>query len=266
MAEAPNEANDFLSVQTKADSAEKLEAIIGKPRYNYLFAAELNKIVKSINLLRTLVPTSNYIVEQIIATGISIYFTDLGSDFIALINASDDIFQIGTEGTTFIVVQNDGVKVIYVFIGTPGAYGSQNHANADDFILLYNAASLTVEKPYKTVKAVLTLNDGAWVPFTLLQEEFQYIQIWGPPDNFVIKYFPELSGDPQPFPQGTHVLHSNTLRDGIVKTYGYKMLTVGFNAGIAFKCDSYNADALPSEMSIEINIPTAEQGEPGEPV
>jgi|GEM_PF-5463494 len=153
----------FLDIERKKDSVAKLEAAQGKPHDEFLFAPEFNKVVKAINMLKSMITLSVGQIQEIIATGIKVDVGEVETDVVVAINASIEGYRLGLDGTTFITCVIEGIYYVYAFAGEPAIYGSINNIDAGMLLLLFDGSNAAAKNYYEFNCTVTQDDSGIWV-------------------------------------------------------------------------------------------------------
>ena len=137
-----DEQREFLSIEGKVDTADKVAYAADKPHNEFFWSFECNSIVKAINLLRRIIALTPSQVQQIIATGDEIALGTIVVDFLTYINNSVTAYDLGVDGTTFITFKFEDIDYVYSFVGEARNYGSGLvPLENSDVLLLYTSES-----------------------------------------------------------------------------------------------------------------------------
>ncbi len=152
--------SNFLNIEQKEDSAQKLAAAQGKPTKHFLFANELNSIVDHCNTLRSLILINSINIEAILTVENSVELgTIVDESFIGVLDSSEIRQYISP---VFVRYMLNGITYVQAFVGQRGIYGYQQKQFVEsDFILIYQSDNAPViipvdSRPYKVYTALLT--------------------------------------------------------------------------------------------------------------
>lgn len=160
MAESIDPSVSFLAIERKVNSEEMLEYAADKPHNEFLWAPELNKIVKAINVLRSLIRLTPAEVQVIISNADEISLGNIGNNnFLDVINTSAESYSIGEDGATVITFTANDVDYVYFFVGEPGVYGIEPNLQltGNDVVKLSDSSEPPYIRP-ATFSAMLMLS------------------------------------------------------------------------------------------------------------
>lgn len=133
---------NFLPIENKEDTPEKLAAAAGKPTKNFLFAGDVNTIKDRINLIWELLILNS---SELINSSNKI---ELGLIYDPFIQALNEGELRNVASPAFITYQLGDVFYTQAFVGAAGEYGDgSGQFTEDDFVLLEQSESAPPPTP-----------------------------------------------------------------------------------------------------------------------
>lgn len=125
----------FLNIEHKEDTPEKLAAVASKPTYNFLFADEINLAKDKINILWSLMKSTDAVLRDILLKSAKVELGTIATSFIDVLNAATP----QSFATPIIIVYKFAdVNYVQLFVGTDGNYGDGDlQFTAADFVEVY---------------------------------------------------------------------------------------------------------------------------------
>ena len=148
----------FISIQQKQDSAEKLAAVQGKPRANYLFAPEFNLVVAAINSLRHLINLNAGNIDYLLSNANKIELGEIDVDFVTYINESEETTLAAPVFVTFTI---DGIFYVKAYTGIDGTFGTIGGSLVveEDFLPIYQSDEPDTEIPSSLLALIILGSD-----------------------------------------------------------------------------------------------------------